>query len=102
MKLLKDACLYCIKVNYYMIDSEENEYEEPLYLSIDTEKKRKDGTPANIIIFEETITPHLRVFDTEKEAQEYINQKGVNTCCYEKGRVIKIIYNCENGKWEEC
>lgn len=102
MKLLRDEILYCIKVDYFMWNSKtEEEYTESVYLSIDTETKKKDGTPMNLIIFEESITDHLRVFDTEQEANEYIDRKERNTCCYENGRVIKIKYNCENGKWEE-
>lgn len=104
MKLLKDICLYAIKVDYFMFNSKtDEEYTEPLYLSIDTETKRKDGTLAGIIIFEEEITDHLRVFDTEKEAKKYIkdHSTGYNVC-YENPRVIKITYNTENNAWEEC
>lgn len=103
MKLLKDVCLYAIKVDYFMWDSKtDEEYTQPTYLSIDTKTKRKDGTSANIIIFEEEITPHLRVFDTEKEAKEYMDSRIDNPCYCENPRVIKVKYNFENNEWEEC
>ena len=100
MKLLKDVCLYAIKVDYLMYNSEtDSEYTEPVYLSIDTETKMKDGNPANLIIFEEEITDHLRVFDTEREAKKYMKEKCSDSCCFENPRMIKIKYN--NGKLED-
>ena len=101
MKLLGDV-KYCIKVDYFMWSEEKGEYTKPLYLAIDTEIKRKDGTNAYTIMFKEYITKNLRVFDTEKEAQEYIGSRLAKSCCCENQRVIKIKYNFENGKWEEC
>ena len=102
MKLLKDVCLYCIKIDYFMLNSEtDQEYTQPLYLSIDTETKRRDGTPANFIIFEEDITEHLRVFDTKRQATEYMKTRIENPCYGENPRVVKITYNFKNGKWEE-
>lgn len=102
MKLLKDECLFCIKVDYFMINGETNEeYTQPEYLGIDTKTKKKDGTPANFIIFLETITENLRVFDTEREALDYMNSRIKNPCYCENPRVIKIKYNFENNKWEE-
>ena len=103
MKLLKDVTQYCIKVDYYHWSDEKGEYTLPLYWSIDTETKRKDGTSANLIIFKENICDCLRVFDTEKEAKEYIatHTTGFNVC-YENPRVVKIKYNFEENKWEEC
>jgi hypothetical protein len=103
MKLLKDVNLYGIKVDYFMWSEEKGEYIQPSYLAIDTETKRKDGTCANIIIFKDDINvPNLRVFDTEKEAQEYMKSRINNPCYCENQRVIKIKYDFENGKWEEC
>lgn len=100
MLLLKDIYFYAIKVDYFMFNSETNEeYTEPVYLSIDTETKKKDGTPLNLIIFEEEITDHLRVFATEREAKKYMKEKCTDSCCFEKPRVVKIKYN--NGKMEE-
>ena len=102
MTLLKDACLYAIKVDYFMIDCETNEeYTEELFLSIDTKTKKKDGTPANLIIFEEEITDHLRIFYTKEEAENYINSHFDKNCCYcENQQVIKL--NLEKREWEEC
>ena len=102
MKLLRDVILYCIKVDYFMWSEEKGEYTQPCYLAIDTETKRKDGTCANIIIFEDDINiQNIRVFDTEIEAQDYIESRINNPCYCENQRVIKIKYNFENGKWEE-
>lgn len=103
MKLLKDVWLYAIKVDYFMYNSEtDSEYTQPVYLSIDTETKKKDGTPLNLIIFEEEITDHLRVFDTEREAKKYMKEKCSDSCCFENPRVIKSKYNSEKNTWEEC
>ena len=101
MKLLGNVELYCIKVDYFMCSDERGFYTEPLYLSIDTETKREDGTSANLIKFEEDITPCLRVFDTEKEANEYMNTRIKNPCYCENPRLSKIKYDFENGKWKE-
>ena len=101
MKLLKDVELYCIKVDYFMWSEEKGDYTEPCYLSIDTEIKKKDGNPANLIIFKEDITPYLRVFDTEKEAKEYIQSRISNPCYCENPRVVKVKYNFESKEWEE-
>lgn len=101
MKLLGDV-KYCIKVDYFMWSEEKGEYKEPVYLTIDTETKRKDGTNANIIIFKEDITPNLRVFDTHKEAVEYMLSRISNPCYCDNQRVVKIKYDFENEKWEEC
>lgn len=101
MKLLRDEFMYCIKVDYFMWSDEKGEYTEPMYLSIDTETKQKDGTPANFITFSEVITGNLRVFDTERDAEAYMNTRIKNPCYCEKPRVIKIKYNFERNTWEE-
>ena len=101
MKLLRDVEVYCIKVDYFMWSEEKGDYTEPAYLSIDTETMKKDGTPANLIIFEEEITPHLRVFDKVGDAVKYMVSHINNPCYCEKPRVVKIKYNTETNKWEE-
>lgn len=101
MKLLRDVELYCIKVDYYMWSEEKGDYTEPAYLSIDTETMKKDGTPANLIIFEEKITPHLRVFDTEDEAKKYMESHIKNPCYCGNPRVVKIKFSSETKEWEE-
>ena len=96
MKLLKDVTQYCIKVDYYHWSDEKGEYTLPLYWCI-------DDSPARIIIFREKIDDRLRVFDTEEEAKEYLKSHttGFNVC-YENPRVVKIKYNFNENKWEEC
>lgn len=103
MKLLGDV-KYCIKVDYFMWSEEKGEYKEPNYLAIDTEAKREDGTNKNTIIFKEDLNvPNIRVFDTQQEALAYMYSRLQNSCCYsDNQRVVKIKYNFENGKWEEC
>lgn len=100
MKLLGDV-RYCIKVDYFHWNSEtDEEYTLPLYWCI-------DDSPAHIIIFLEEINERLRVFDTEKEANEYLksHSTGLNVS-YENPRVvaIKMHYNKNEGmyEWEEC
>lgn len=102
MKLLKDEVFYAIKVDYFMINEKDEEYTEPLYLSIDTETKNKDGEPMNLIVFDKEITPRLRTFCEKREAKIYMAQKSKNTCSFENPRVVKITYNFETNKWEEC
>jgi len=105
MKLLSNLELYCIKVDYFMWDEENDKvYTEPMFLAIDTEIKDKKGKPVNIIIFEENITSNLRVFDTVKQAEVYIEKhnKEVVSTCYENERVVKITYDCEKKEWKEC
>lgn len=96
MKLLGNE-IYCIKVDYFMWDSEKDEqYEEPVFLGIDT------STPANLLIFDEKITSRLRIFDTETEAKDYLkNHNTGNGICFTNPRVTKIKYNFEKEKWEE-
>ena len=103
MKLLGDT-KYCIKVDYFMWDDEKNEeYREPMYLAIDTEIKDRNGNPANLIMFKENITANLRVFDTKKEAKDYITTHNTGiSICYENERVVAIRYNFETREWEEC
>jgi len=104
MKLLKDVTLYCIKVDYFMWNEEkQEEYTEPVYLCIDTETKKKNGEPMNLIIFEEDINnPCLRVFDTENKAKKYMKDHEMNnSICYDNNRVVKITYDFENKTWRE-
>ena len=101
MKLLGDA-MYCIKVDYFMYDSEnDKEYTQPCYLTIDTETKDKNGEPVNLITFSDKITANLRVFNTEIEAGMYRIARLENPCYCENVREVKIAYNFETGRWEE-
>ena len=90
MKLLKDITTYCIKVDCFMWSEEKGEYTEPAYLSIDTETKTKDGVCMNLITFKENITPCLRIFDTKKEATEYMKKHLSNSFGHENERVVKL------------
>lgn len=101
MKLLRDEYVFAIKVDYYMWSDENGEYTEPLYLCIDTETKMKDGKLVGLITFSNEIAENLRVFDTERDAESYLKDKGKETCSYKNGRVIKIKYNYTKRKWEE-
>ena len=101
MKLLEDINIFAIKVDYYMWDEEtDSEYEQPVYLTIDTETRGDSGVPLNLIMFTENITSNLRVFDTYREAEEYMAKKCSNSPCFENPRVVKIRFGKEN-KWEE-
>lgn len=95
--------MYCIKVDYFMYDSEnEREYKQPCYLTIDTETKDKNGNSINLITFNEEITQNLRVFDDEMEALVYKLEHLKNPCYCENVRAVKIKYNFETKEWEEC
>ena len=95
MKLLGDV-RYCIKVDYFHWDEEKDEeYTKPLYWCVSEEHL--------IIIFREEIDNRLRVFDTEKEANEYLKSHSTGfNICYENPRVVAIKYNFDENKWEEC
>ena len=96
MKLLRDAKLYCIKVDYFMWSNEkQEEYNEPAYLSIDTKTKKKNGEPMNLLIFKEAITPHLRVFDTEREAKKYFKDHNIK---FEEKSIINNMYYVINDR----
>ena len=105
MKLLGEieVTRYCIKIDYFMWDNDRDDIGEvPCYLAIDTETKDKDGKPANLLIWKEDITPNLRIFDSEKEATEYMKSRINNPCYGTNQRVVKIRYNFKKIKWEEC
>lgn len=93
MKLLQEEFLYAIKVDYYMFDGEK-EYTKPLYLAINTKKN-------NLIVFKEDITGSLRVFDTERDASEYIKTHLKRSCSCENPRVVKVKYDFTSKVWKE-
>ena len=102
MKLLKDITVYAIKVDYYMYDPEtEVEYLEPVYLSIDSETKDDNGNPMNLIIFCDSITPNLRIFDTLREANDYKLRKCSNSHSFENPRIVKVKYDYKEEVWKE-
>ena len=102
MKLLKDITVYAIKVDYYMYDPiTDNEYLEPVYLSIDTETKDENGNPKNLIMFCDNLTPNLRIFDTLREANDYKLRKCSNSQCFENPRIVKVKYDYKEETWKE-
>lgn len=102
MRLLKDITVYAIKVDYYMYDPEtETEYLEPVYLSIDSETKDDNGNPMNLIIFRDSITSDLRIFDTLKEANDYMIRRCNNSHSFENPRIVKIKYDHKEETWKE-
>lgn len=101
MKLLGDV-MYCIKVDYFMYDSEnDKEYTQPCYLTLDTKTKDKNGEILYLITFNDKITSNLRVFNTEMDAHTYRIARLANPCYCNNVRVVKIRYNFETNAWEE-
>lgn len=100
MKKLQDIVAYCIKVDYYMWSEEKGDYTEPLYLSL-VNYERNGAKYENVIVFRENITPDLRVFSTFDDAEYYISQRCVNSCCYENARTVKIKYDFDMNEWKE-
>lgn len=91
MKLLDDIKAYAIKVDVYMYSEDsDTEYKEPMYVTIDTETKDKDGNSLNLITFKNNITKNLRVFDDVFEASDYIDKHFKNSCSCENPRVVEI------------
>ena len=77
---------YAIQVSYYMYDSEaDREYEEWLYLALEGEMK--------IFVFEEDVTEKTKLFDTAKEAGEYIDKhfsKDEQRCSFSTVRIVEV------------
>ena len=100
MKLIKDLELnvFAIMVDYYMFSEETNsEYKEPMYVSIDTDTKDKDGNSLNLITFNKHLTSNTRIFDDVFEAGNYIDSHFKNSCCCENARVVEL--SLEDLKW---
>lgn len=58
---------YAIKADYYMWSEEKGEHTEELYLALEGPKK--------LFVFEEDITERTKLFDTAREAGEYIDAR---------------------------
>ena len=102
MKIQKDTDFYCIKADQYMWAEDKGDYTSPVYVAIDTKIKKKGGKPLNLIILETSITDKLRIFATEKEANEWIKKHpACFTISCENERVVKIKYNFTDKEWEE-
>lgn len=77
---------YAIQVSYYMYNSEtDTEYEEWLYLALEGKLK--------IFIFEEEVNKKTKLFNTAKEAGEYVDKHfGVNQqrSSYSTVRIVEV------------
>lgn len=92
MFLLKNEYLYAIKADVFCRRGDE-EYTESNYISIDTRGGR------NLLIFTEKINDNLRVFDTEREAENYVKDKIYLHHNCENIRIVKVMYDFEKRKW---
>lgn len=77
---------YAIQVSYYMYNSEtDEEYEEWLYLALEGKLK--------IFVFRDEIDEETKLFDTAKEAGEYVDKyfgaddQRIN---YSKVRIVEV------------
>lgn len=77
---------YAIQVSYYMYDSEtDKEYEEWLYLALEGKLK--------IFVFEEEINEKTKLFNTAKEAGEYVDKHfraDKQRCSYSAVRIVEV------------
>ena len=82
---------YGIKADYYCWSEEKGEYTTPCFLYTDRSKLK-------ILVFDESIDRDdidLRVFDSEKEAKEYMKKHGwldKPQCCFENPRIVELGY----------
>lgn len=75
--------IYAIMVNYHMWNEEKGEYDEPMYLGLEGEKR--------IFIFEPYVTERTKIFTTLKEALKYISKYNLKeSICFEKTRPVII------------
>ena len=77
---------YAIQVSYYMYNDEtDTEYEEWLYLALKGEHK--------IFVFEDEVNEKTKLFDTAREAGEYVDKHfGANEqrCCYSAVQIVEV------------
>ena len=77
---------YAIQVSYYMYNSEtDTEYEQWLYLALEGKHK--------IFVFEDDVTERTKLFDTVREAGEYIDKHfgaDEQRCSYSTVRIVEI------------
>ena len=57
---------YVIMANYYIYKEGDDEYTEPLYLGLEG--------PLKIFVFDEEVNERTKLFDTAKEAGEYLDK----------------------------
>jgi len=77
---------YAIQVSYYMYNSEtDTEYEQWLYLGLQGEHK--------IFVFDDYITDQTKLFDSAKEAGEYVDKhfgSDKQRCSYSTVRMVEV------------
>lgn len=77
---------YAIQVSYYMYNSETNaEYEEWLYLALKGKNK--------IFIFEDEVNKKTKLFDTAREAGEYVDKyfgADYQRCSFSTVRIVEV------------
>lgn len=77
---------YAIMVSYYMWNEKENkEYEEWLYLALEGERK--------LFVFEENVTDRTKLFNTAKEAGEYLDKHfgpDKQRCSYSTVKIVEV------------
>lgn len=77
---------YAIQVSYYMYNSEtDTEYEEWLYLALKGKHK--------IFIFEYEVNEKTKLFDTAREAGEYVDKHfgaDKQRCSYSTVRIVEV------------
>lgn len=103
MLLLNNFKLYAIKADMYVLnpnDENDLDYTEPVYFSIDTETKDKQGNNLNVITLESNLNnPNLRVFMFKACAEEYMANRNYTNIT--NIRVISIKYDFEKKEWVE-
>lgn len=77
--------VYVIMASYYMCDSDDNEWEQWLYLGIEGEHR--------IFIFTEDIEDRTKKFGTATEAGEYLDKhfgKEKMRCSFNTLRIVEV------------
>ena len=77
---------YAIQVSYYMYNSEtDTEYEEWLYLALKGKNR--------IFIFEDEVNKKTKLFDTAREAGEYVDKyfgADEQRCSFSTVRIVEV------------
>lgn len=77
---------YAIQASYYMYNAEtDTDYEQWLYLALEGEQK--------IFVFEKNITDKTKLFDTAKEAGEYLDKHfnpNEMRCSFSTMRIVEV------------
>lgn len=94
MFLLKDEYVYGIKADVFFVKGEK-EYTKSMYLAIDTSDER------NLLVFKENITGNLRIFDTAREAETYLEERLFLAQNCENIRIVQLMYDFNRRKWTD-